>query len=104
MDSQTRREVHSFHRALVRAVGGTFSITNGGVFGSLLSTPIINPPQSAIMGMHGASEHTPVCMLGGRIERRAAQGSVTGRFHMYESLGIIFYRYLPKASSCQWAS
>jgi len=33
--------------------GGTFSITNGGVFGSLLSTPIINPPQSAIMGMHG---------------------------------------------------
>jgi len=34
-------------------VGGTFSITNGGVFGSLLSTPIINPPQSAILGMHG---------------------------------------------------
>jgi len=33
--------------------GGTFSITNGGVFGSLLSTPIINPPQSAILGMHG---------------------------------------------------
>jgi len=32
--------------------GGTFSITNGGVFGSLLSTPIINPPQSAILGMH----------------------------------------------------
>jgi 2-oxoglutarate dehydrogenase E2 component (dihydrolipoamide succinyltransferase) len=34
-------------------VGGTFSITNGGVFGSLMSTPIINPPQSAILGMHG---------------------------------------------------
>jgi 2-oxoglutarate dehydrogenase E2 component (dihydrolipoamide succinyltransferase) len=33
--------------------GGTFSITNGGVFGSLLSTPIINIPQSAILGMHG---------------------------------------------------
>jgi 2-oxoglutarate dehydrogenase E2 component (dihydrolipoamide succinyltransferase) len=32
--------------------GGTFSITNGGVFGSLLSTPILNPPQSAILGMH----------------------------------------------------
>ena len=32
--------------------GGTFTITNGGVFGSLLSTPIINPPQSAILGMH----------------------------------------------------
>ena len=32
--------------------GGTFTITNGGVFGSLLSTPIINPPQSGILGMH----------------------------------------------------
>src|SRR5262249_30976744 len=32
--------------------GGTFTITNGGVFGSLLSTPILNPPQSAILGMH----------------------------------------------------
>ena len=32
--------------------GGTFTITNGGVFGSMLSTPIINPPQSAILGMH----------------------------------------------------
>ncbi|MES2682547.1 MAG: 2-oxoglutarate dehydrogenase complex dihydrolipoyllysine-residue succinyltransferase [Pseudomonadota bacterium] len=36
--------------------GGTFSITNGGVFGSLISTPIINPPQSAILGMHGINE------------------------------------------------
>jgi 2-oxoglutarate dehydrogenase E2 component (dihydrolipoamide succinyltransferase) len=32
--------------------GGTFTITNGGVFGSMMSTPIINPPQSAILGMH----------------------------------------------------
>jgi 2-oxoglutarate dehydrogenase E2 component (dihydrolipoamide succinyltransferase) len=32
--------------------GGTFTVTNGGVFGSLLSTPILNPPQSAILGMH----------------------------------------------------
>lgn len=36
--------------------GGTFSITNGGVFGSLMSTPIINPPQSAILGMHKIQE------------------------------------------------
>jgi 2-oxoglutarate dehydrogenase E2 component (dihydrolipoamide succinyltransferase) len=33
-------------------IGGTFTITNGGVFGSMLSTPIVNPPQSAILGMH----------------------------------------------------
>src|SRR5690606_1090939 len=36
--------------------GGTFSITNGGVFGSMLSTPIINPPQAAILGMHNIVE------------------------------------------------
>jgi len=36
--------------------GGTFSVTNGGVFGSLMSTPIINPPQSGILGMHKIQE------------------------------------------------
>ncbi|MCG6862482.1 MAG: 2-oxoglutarate dehydrogenase complex dihydrolipoyllysine-residue succinyltransferase [Chromatiaceae bacterium] len=40
--------------------GGTFSITNGGVFGSLLSTPILNPPQSAILGMHKVQERPMV--------------------------------------------
>lgn len=43
--------------------GGTFSITNGGVFGSLFSTPIINPPQSAILGMHTITER-PVAISG----------------------------------------
>jgi 2-oxoglutarate dehydrogenase E2 component (dihydrolipoamide succinyltransferase) len=40
--------------------GGTFSITNGGIFGSMLSTPILNPPQSAILGMHGITERPVV--------------------------------------------
>ena len=40
--------------------GGTFSITNGGVFGSLLSTPILNPPQSAILGLHKIEERAVV--------------------------------------------
>jgi 2-oxoglutarate dehydrogenase E2 component (dihydrolipoamide succinyltransferase) len=40
--------------------GGTFTITNGGVFGSLLSTPILNPPQSAILGMHTIKERPVV--------------------------------------------
>lgn len=44
--------------------GGTFTITNGGVFGSMLSTPIINPPQSAILGMHNIVER-PVVKNGG---------------------------------------
>jgi 2-oxoglutarate dehydrogenase E2 component (dihydrolipoamide succinyltransferase) len=40
--------------------GGTFTITNGGVFGSLLSTPILNPPQSAILGMHAIQKRAVV--------------------------------------------
>ncbi|MAX05247.1 MAG: dihydrolipoyllysine-residue succinyltransferase [Flavobacteriales bacterium] len=44
-------------------LGGTFTITNGGVFGSMLSTPIINPPQSAILGMHNILER-PVVVNG----------------------------------------
>ncbi|TRO67192.1 2-oxoglutarate dehydrogenase complex dihydrolipoyllysine-residue succinyltransferase [Christiangramia sabulilitoris] len=48
--------------------GGTFTITNGGVFGSMLSTPIINPPQSAILGMHNIVER-PVA-IDGHVEIR----------------------------------
>ncbi|MDA8128883.1 MAG: 2-oxoglutarate dehydrogenase complex dihydrolipoyllysine-residue succinyltransferase [Betaproteobacteria bacterium] len=55
--------------------GGTFSITNGGVFGSLLSTPILNPPQSAILGMH-AIQDRPV----------AEHGQVVIRPMMYVAL------------------
>lgn len=43
--------------------GGTFTITNGGVFGSLLSTPIINPPQTGILGMHAIQER-PIALHG----------------------------------------
>ncbi|MBQ5459034.1 MAG: 2-oxo acid dehydrogenase subunit E2, partial [Rhodocyclaceae bacterium] len=43
--------------------GGTFSISNGGVFGSMFSTPIINPPQSAILGIH-ATKDRPVAENG----------------------------------------
>ena len=49
-------------------LGGTFTITNGGVFGSMLSTPIINPPQSAILGMHNIVER-PVA-IEGKVEVR----------------------------------
>ncbi|MDB5697751.1 MAG: odhB, partial [Alphaproteobacteria bacterium] len=55
--------------------GGTFTISNGGIFGSLLSTPIINPPQSAVLGMH-------------RIEERAVvrDGAIVARPMMYLAL------------------
>ena len=48
--------------------GGTFTISNGGVYGSLMSTPIINPPQSAILGMHKTMDR-PVA-INGKIEIR----------------------------------
>lgn len=49
--------------AIDEMTGGTFTITNGGVFGSMMSTPIINPPQSAILGMHNIVER-PVAING----------------------------------------
>lgn len=55
--------------------GGTFTITNGGVYGSMLSTPIVNPPQSAILGLHAINER-PV----------AIQGQVVVRPMMYVAL------------------
>ena len=55
--------------------GGTFTITNGGVFGSLLSTPILNPPQSAILGMHKIQERPMV-----------VQGQIVARPIMYLAL------------------
>ena len=48
--------------------GGTFTITNGGVFGSMMSTPILNPPQSAILGMHATQERP--CVENGQIVAR----------------------------------
>jgi len=54
--------------ALDELMGGTFTISNGGVYGSLLSTPILNPPQSGILGMHKTQER-PVA-IGGKVEVR----------------------------------
>ena len=61
--------------ALEEISGGTFTVTNGGVFGSLLSTPIINPPQSAILGMHKIQERAVV-----------EEGAIVARPMMYVAL------------------
>ena len=55
--------------------GGTFTITNGGIYGSMLSTPILNPPQSAVLGMHNIVERPLVI-----------EGSVVVRPVMYLAL------------------
>ena len=48
--------------------GGTFTITNGGIYGSMLSTPILNPPQSAVLGMHNIIQRPVV--VEGNVEAR----------------------------------
>jgi 2-oxoglutarate dehydrogenase E2 component (dihydrolipoamide succinyltransferase) len=55
--------------------GGTFTITNGGVYGSLLSTPIVNPPQSGVFAMHAIQDRPVVC-----------QGEIVVRPMMYVAL------------------
>jgi 2-oxoglutarate dehydrogenase E2 component (dihydrolipoamide succinyltransferase) len=59
---------HNNQLTLDEMSGGTFTISNGGVFGSLLSTPILNPPQSGILGMHNIIER-PVA-VNGQVEIR----------------------------------
>ena len=70
--------------------GGTFTITNGGVYGSMLSTPIINPPQSAILGMHNIVERAvvvdgeivvrPMMYVALSYDHRIIDGAVAARF------------------------
>ena len=62
------RRVRDGALKLEELTGGTFSITNGGVYGSLMSTPILNPPQSGILGMHKIQER-PMA-IGGKVEIR----------------------------------
>lgn len=54
------KKAETGHIGIEEITGGTFTITNGGVFGSLMATPIINPPQSAILGMHKIQERVVV--------------------------------------------
>ena len=70
--------------------GGTFTITNGGTYGSMLSTPIINAPQSAILGMHNIVERPvvvngeivvrPIMYLALSYDHRIIDGSVSVKF------------------------
>ncbi|MEQ8770623.1 MAG: 2-oxoglutarate dehydrogenase complex dihydrolipoyllysine-residue succinyltransferase [Phycisphaerales bacterium] len=64
--------------SLDEMTGGTFTITNGGVFGSLISTPILNPPQSAILGMHGIKKRA--------VEHPEGSGEIALRPMMYLAL------------------
>ena len=66
--AELAEKARKFRLSIEEMTGGTFTITNGGVFGSMLSTPIINPPQAAILGMHNIVER-PVA-IHGKVEIR----------------------------------
>ena len=66
--AEMAKKARAARLSIEEMTGGTFTITNGGVFGSMLSTPILNPPQSAILGMHNIVER-PVA-INGKVEIR----------------------------------
>ena len=66
--AEMAKKARAARLSIEEMTGGTFTITNGGVFGSMLSTPILNPPQSAILGMHNIIER-PVA-INGKVEIR----------------------------------
>lgn len=77
--------------------GGTFTISNGGVFGSLLGTPIINPPQSAILGMHGIFER-PVAIKGQVVVRPMMYVALTYDHRLIDGReAVIFLRKVKAA-------
>ena len=59
--------------------GGTFTISNGGVFGSMMGTPIINLPQTAVLGLHATKER-PMA-INGKVEIRPVSGSLDKMLH-----------------------
>jgi 2-oxoglutarate dehydrogenase E2 component (dihydrolipoamide succinyltransferase) len=80
--------------------GGTFTITNGGVFGSLLSTPLINPPQSGILGMH-AIEDRPVAREGQVVIRPMMYVALTYDHRIVDGReAVLFLRRIKDAIEC----
>ena len=70
--------------------GGTFTITNGGVYGSLMSTPILNPPQSGILGMHKIQERPVVDRRQDRDPADDVSGPVLRSPHRRRPRGVTF--------------
>ncbi|KAJ8926061.1 hypothetical protein NQ315_009916 [Exocentrus adspersus] len=77
--------------------GGTFTISNGGVFGSLMGTPIINPPQSAILGMHGTFER-PIALKGQVVIRPMMYVALTYDHRLIDGReAVLFLRKIKQA-------
>ncbi|MEA1938974.1 MAG: dihydrolipoyllysine-residue succinyltransferase, partial [Pseudomonadota bacterium] len=76
--------------AMEEMQGGTFSITNGGAFGSMLSTPILNPPQSAILGMHAIKDR-PVAIDGHVVIRPMMYMALTYDHRLIDGREAVFF-------------
>ncbi|HTN76948.1 MAG TPA: 2-oxo acid dehydrogenase subunit E2, partial [Pirellulaceae bacterium] len=70
--------------------GGTFTISNGGVYGSLLSTPIVNPPQSGVLGMHSIEER-PVARNGQVVIRPMMYIALTYDHRIVDGRGAVSF-------------
>ena len=70
--------------------GGTFTISNGGIYGSLLSTPIINPPQSGILGLHGIKER-PIALNGEVVIRPMMYIALTYDHRIVDGKGAVTF-------------
>ena len=70
--------------------GGTFTISNGGVYGSLLSTPIVNPPQSGVLGMHAIQER-PVARDGAVVIRRMMYVALSYDHRIIDGQGAVSF-------------
>ena len=75
---------------LEELMGGTFSITNGGIYGSLLSTPIVNPPQSGILGMHGIQDR-PIALNGEVVIRPMMYIALTYDHRVVDGKGAVSF-------------
>ena len=75
---------------LEELMGGTFSITNGGIYGSLLSTPIVNPPQSGILGMHGIQDR-PIALNGEVVIRPMMYVALTYDHRVVDGKGAVSF-------------
>ncbi len=88
-------KARSLKLTIEEMTGGTFTITNGGVFGSMLSTPIINPPQSAILGMHNIVER-PVAINGEVVIRPIMYVALTYDHRLIDGRDSVSFLYRVK--------
>ena len=80
--------------------GGTFTITNGGTFGSMMSTPIVNPPQAAILGMHNIIQR-PMAINGQVVIRPMMYLALSYDHRLIDGKEDVYKRQRPGSAGCR---